>query len=74
MIGYAERKILHDINPQIAKSWTEIEKNGDSEIVIGGVNTSSTSKELGTIQEFFSSKEQLLKAIDKYAVRKPERK
>lgn len=70
MIGYADRKILHEVNPQIASSWKEIDK-GDSTIIIGDTHVGVIDKELNTIQEFFSSKEQLLKAIEKNAVKKP---
>lgn len=71
MIGYAERKILHDINPKIAKSWKEIEK-GDSITIIDDIQTATISnKEIDTVQEFFSSKEQLLKSIEKNAVKRP---
>lgn len=68
MIGYAERSILHEINPKIAKSWKEIEK-GDSEVIIDDANTSPIDKELNTIQEFFATKEQLLEAINKNRVK-----
>ena len=70
MIGYADRKVLHEVNPQIAPSWEEIEK-GDSTIIVDDIHISVIDKELNTIQEFFSSKEQLLKAIDKNAVKRP---
>jgi hypothetical protein len=70
MIGYADRKVLHEVNPQIASSWKEIER-GDSEIIIGDTHTGTASDVLNTTQEFFSSKEQLLKAIEKIAVKKP---
>lgn len=70
MIGYADRKVLHEVNPQIASSWKEIER-GDSTIIVGDTHTGVIDKELNTIQEFFSSKEQLLKAIEKNAVKRP---
>jgi hypothetical protein len=70
MIGYADRKVLHETNPQIAPSWKEIEK-GDSEIIVGDTHTGVVGNVLNTTQEFFSSKEQLLKAIEKNAVKKP---
>ena len=72
MIGYADRKVLHDVNPQIASSWREIDK-GDSSILIDDVSLSPVDKELNTVQELFSSKEQLLDTIKKYAVKKPEK-
>ena len=70
MIGYADRKVLHEVNPQIAPSWKEIEK-GDSTIIVDDTHTGVIDKELDTIQEFFPSKEQLLKAIEKNAARRP---
>lgn len=71
MVGYAERKILHEINPKIAKSWKEIEK-GDTTTITNDIQTANISnKEIDTIQEFFSSKEQLLKSIEKYAAKRP---
>ena len=70
MIGYTERSILHEINPQIAKSWEEIDK-GDSNTVIDNVQISPIDKELDTIQEFIVTKEQLLEAINKNMAKHP---